>query len=361
MKLDLSERDETLRGAAAAFAEERVVRSLRDLEHAASVPPTLLADAAAHGLTAAAVPSTRSSESFDAIGTAVVVERLARRSAPVGLAVGLSNACASVLKKFDEGQSARAWLTRLITGEAACAVTRSSQDDVRLTHGAGQTATVSGRLPSVPNARTAGLLLVVLEPAHNDASASRGPRSLLALPLDGPGVGRLAVGDGVQPGAAGWTDVSLENAAADVSRDVDAALSVDTWIRVLSAAIAVGVGRSALEQAIAVLKAQPLYATQGVTFGLADSATELDAAWLMTLKAASSVSAGDVVAAAMARLLASEAAEVAVDRAMKALLAADRGHAQSMMRWWYEARLGDVWLGPPAVERRTIGEALQRS
>jgi alkylation response protein AidB-like acyl-CoA dehydrogenase len=62
----------------------------------------------------------------------------------------------------------------------------------------------------------------------------------------------------------------------------------------------------------------------------------------------------------MARLLATEAAQMAVDRAMKAVLATDPSRTDTMMGWWHEARLGDLWLGPASVERRIIAESLQR-
>jgi hypothetical protein len=96
--------------------------------------------------------------------------------------------------------------------------------------------------------------------------------------------------------------------------------------RVAIAAQALGVGQAALDAALAHAKrheafGQPIANYQAIQWMLADSATELDAARMLMLKAADARSRTDrpTLEAAMAKLAASEAAHHAADRAMQIL------------------------------------------
>lgn len=83
------------------------------------------------------------------------------------------------------------------------------------------------------------------------------------------------------------------------------------------AAVALGVGRAALEAALAAVKAAGEGAggdTEKPHWVVADVATELDAARLLTYKAARSTAETDI---ALARLLASGAAQRTVDAALR--------------------------------------------
>ena len=83
------------------------------------------------------------------------------------------------------------------------------------------------------------------------------------------------------------------------------------------AAVALGIGRSALDAAIAELRASKAVAGADVEkphWVIADAATELEAARLLTYKAAKSASDGDI---AIARLMATNAAKSAVDAALR--------------------------------------------
>src|SRR5207237_8529473 len=81
---------------------------------------------------------------------------------------------------------------------------------------------------------------------------------------------------------------------------------------------AIGIGTAALESAVSYAQerkdfGKPIATYQGIRFALADAATELDAARLLTLRAAAVTSAGKALAreAAMEQLLASNAANKA--------------------------------------------------
>src|SRR6187402_3476124 len=96
--------------------------------------------------------------------------------------------------------------------------------------------------------------------------------------------------------------------------------------RVAIAAQALGAGQAALNEALAYAKSreafgQPIGNYQAIQWMLADMATELDAARMLTLKAADTRQrdARPTMDASMAKLFASESAHRAADRAMQIL------------------------------------------
>ena len=133
---------------------------------------------------------------------------------------------------------------------------------------------------------------------------------------------------------------------------------------------ALGVGQAALSEALAYAKSheafgQPIGNYQAIQWMLADMATELDAARMLTLKAAdsrgritsTSDGAGEVTAdAAMAKLFASESAHRAADKAMQIL--ASRGYRRGSVveRLFRDVRATEIYQGTSEVQRMVIAE-----
>ena len=138
--------------------------------------------------------------------------------------------------------------------------------------------------------------------------------------------------------------------------------------RVAIAAQALGVGQAALTEALAYAKTheqfgQPIGNYQAIQWMLADMATDLDAARMLTLKAADSRGrhiASDAVTldASMAKLFASEAAHRAADKAMQIL--ASRGYRRGSVveRLFRDVRATEIYQGTSEVQRMVIAEHL---
>ena len=175
-------------------------------------------------------------------------------------------------------------------------------------------------------------------PRPSRACAAAGVSAFL-VPIDTPGLTRTSTGDSLGVRGLGCMDLELDRRAAS---DADALLGapgegfrIAMWAldggRVAIAAQALGVGQAALDEALAYAKTreafgQPIGNYQAIQWMLADMATELDAARMLTLKAADSRGRRGTgpaetvtVDAAMAKLFASEAAHRAADKAMQIL------------------------------------------
>ena len=135
--------------------------------------------------------------------------------------------------------------------------------------------------------------------------------------------------------------------------------------RVAIAAQALGVGQAAIDQAIAYSSerrafGQPIGSFQAIQFQLADLATDLEAARMLTWAAADARDRQPRASteAAMAKLQASEAAHRAADRAMQILASAGYRRGSTIERIFRDVRAAEIYQGTSEVQRMIIAEAI---
>ena len=107
---------------------------------------------------------------------------------------------------------------------------------------------------------------------------------------------------------------------------------------------------------------QPVGRFQGVGFQLADCATHLEAAELLTLKAAAKCDDGTMTDAdaAMAKLYASEMLGRVTDTAVQIFGGMGLMSAFPAERWWRDARVERIWDGTSEIQRHIISRDLLR-
>ena len=101
---------------------------------------------------------------------------------------------------------------------------------------------------------------------------------------------------------------------------------------------------------------------QGVGFQLADMVTELEAAELLTLRAAWKLDQGTMTDqdAAMAKVFASEALGRITDRALQIHGGMGLMEELPIERFWRDARVERIWDGTSEIQRHIISRALLR-
>ena len=128
------------------------------------------------------------------------------------------------------------------------------------------------------------------------------------------------------------------------------------------AAVALGVGRAALEQALADIRGAAATVHAGSEkphWVIADAATELDAARLMTRAAAQAIDQTDAsMAVAIARLMASAAARVTVDAALRIIGPDGYREGTLLERLTRDVRALGVLMGTEERHRATAAEGL---
>lgn len=137
--------------------------------------------------------------------------------------------------------------------------------------------------------------------------------------------------------------------------------------RISIAALAVGIGLGAMEEARAYAKerrqfGRPICEFQAIQWKLADAWTELEAAGLMTMQAAYRKDRGQpyVQEAAMAKLFASEAAMRATIQAVQILGGYGYIREYPVERFMRDAKLCEIGEGTSEVQRLIIARRLIR-
>lgn len=137
--------------------------------------------------------------------------------------------------------------------------------------------------------------------------------------------------------------------------------------RIGIAAQAVGIARAALEAALAYAGerrafGKPIREHQGVAFKLADMATRLDAARLLTQRAAWLKDHGYRVTqeASMAKLFASETASFVTHEALQVLGGYGYSKDYPVERYFRDARVTEIYEGTSEIQRIVIARQLYR-
>ena len=126
-----------------------------------------------------------------------------------------------------------------------------------------------------------------------------------------------------------------------------------------------GFGQAAFDEALAHAKrrktfGRPIADYQAIQWMLADGATELEAARMLTLKAAAAKETQDrsSLEASMAKLFASEAAHRAADRAMQIRASAGYRRGSTVERLFRGVRATEIYQGTSEVQRMVIASQI---
>jgi acyl-CoA dehydrogenase len=135
--------------------------------------------------------------------------------------------------------------------------------------------------------------------------------------------------------------------------------------RVQLAASSVGIGRAAVEHAVAYAKereafGRPIHEFQAVSFRLVDARLRLDQARLLTRHAAQLADDGEPFSleAAMAKLAATEASMFATWAAVQTLGGAGYIRDSLPQKWFRDAKLDEIWDGTSDIMRLVIARSL---
>ena len=203
---------------------------------------------------------------------------------------------------------------------------------------------------------------------------TRGGISAFLVPTNAPGfeiqrIIRLFGHIGGDEAELTLDDVRVEpwQLVGELHKGFAAALYGVSLGRIYNSARAVGYGRWALEQALDYAGVREAFGKtisefQGVTFPLAESATELHAAHLMALNAATLLDRGDaaVKELSMAKAYAVQVGYKAVDRAMQTHGAMGFTNELGLYHAWHALRIVNVADGTNEILNRTIVQRLMK-
>jgi butyryl-CoA dehydrogenase len=372
MFLELTPDQRAFKASIDEFAIEIVAPRAALIDKTGEYPSDVMHAAASHGLLGVTIPKAWGGAGRDYISYALAIESIAKASATVAVALSVTNSLvAELIAHAGRDYQREQWLRKLATGQAigAFALSEPGAGTDAANQQTMATRTIEGfrlrgRKVWVANAEEASVAIVF-------ASTRAGLRgqgvTAFLVPMDSPGITRTARADSLGVRGLGCMDLDLDISVSDdqVLGHVDQGFRLAMWAlqggRVAIAAQALGIGEAAVDEAIAYAKqreqfGQPIANYQAIQWMLADMATELDAARMLTWKAAAAKDRQEksAVEASMAKLAASEAAHKAADKAMQVLASAGYRRGSVVERLFRDVRATEIYQGTSEAQRMII-------
>jgi alkylation response protein AidB-like acyl-CoA dehydrogenase len=372
MILELTPEQEAFQQQIERFAREIVAQRAAGIDKSGEFPSDVMHAAAGQGLLGVTIPTVWGGAGRDYVSYVLAIEAVAKASATVAVSLSVSNSLvAEVIAHAGRDQQREQWLRKLAAGEAIGAFALSEPDagtdaanQQTKAIKAGSGYRITGRKVWVANAEEASVAIVFA--CTRPGLRGQGVTAFL-VPMDTPGIRRTARADSLGVRGLGCMDLELDIAVADdqVLGHVDQGFRLAMWAlqggRIAIAAQALGIGQAALDEAIAYAKQReqfghPIASYQAIQWMLADMATELAAARMLTLKAATAKDRQEKSAleASMAKLAASEAAHKAADKAMQILASAGYRRGSVVERLFRDVRATEIYQGTSEAQRMII-------
>lgn len=377
MDFQLSEEQLLIQRTTRDYANRALLPRAQERDVHSIFPESEMAELADMGLLGVAVPEEYGGSEAGIVAYSLVMQEIARVDASVAVNVSVTNMVAELLCRMGTEVQKRAHVPRITSGEYVCASFALSEpqagsDPAAMATTATRTATgwrLNGTKQWITCGDRAGLLVVW---AMTDPG--QGHRGISAFLVPGKAEGLVVNRAEEKMGLHGSTTVQLALDGVEVGEDALlgkegdgfklAMMALDGG-RIGIASQAIGIARGALEAATryALEREQfgvPIIRHQAIGNMLADSATWLDAATLLTLRAAYYKEKGLPFTreASMAKLFASEHAVKICDMALQ--VHGGYGYTRDfpVERAYRDVRVTKIYEGTSEIQRIVIARQL---
>ncbi|MFE8598673.1 acyl-CoA dehydrogenase family protein [Archangium violaceum] len=372
MNLELTETQTLIRDTARKFARERVAPQARKFDKEELFSVELFKELASLGLMGVNIPGQYGGAEAGVVSYSLAMMEMAAACASTSVAMAVTNMCAELICKFGTDAQREKFVTKLTSGEAvvgsfALSESHAGSDPRAMLTTAvrrGDKWVLNGSKQWITSGAYAGVMVVWA------LTGGQGNKGISAFIVEGGTKGLIIGKHEDKMGLRGSNTVSLTFEDMEIPADnllgkegdgfKLAMIALDGG-RIGIASQACGVARAALEASIRYAKdrkafGQPIAEFQGLRFMLANMSTELQAAELLTLRAASLKEEGKPFTreASMAKLFASEMSNRAVDKAVQ--IHGGYGYIDEfpVERYFRDARVQTIYEGTSEVQRLVI-------
>ncbi|WP_053233100.1 acyl-CoA dehydrogenase [Sandaracinus amylolyticus] len=373
MQLELTEEQKMVLQLARDFATREVEPKARELDKEGRWPTELVARMAELGLMGVAIPEQYGGAGFDNVSYALAIEEISRACASTGVIMSVNNSLVcDPLYKFGSEAQKKEFLAPLASGkllgcfgltEPASGSDASHMETVA--EDKGDHWIVNGAKNWITNGPAADVILLFA--AHDRSLGARGTVSLI-IPKGTPGFTLNPRDHKLGIHAAHSCTVFFENVKVPKAQMLGEpgmgfkiAMSTLDGGRIGIASQALGIARAAFEKAVEYSKVrkafgEPIANKQAIQFMIADMATELDAARLLTHRAAWMKDQGvrHSQQSAMAKLFASEAATKIAHKAIQIHGGYGYSTEYDVERHYRDARITEIYEGTSEIQRIVI-------
>ena len=376
--LELSEEQVMVQDMARDFAKNELAPHGERWDHEGWIDDQVIAQMGELGLLGMVVPEEWGGASVDYISYALAVEEISAGDGAVGAIMSIHNSvgCGPILKYGTDAQK-ETWLTELAAGRAiGCFCLTEPQAGSEANNLKTRAVlkdgfwTLNGSKQFVSNGKRAKLAIVF---AVTDPDLGKKGISAFLVPTNTPGfiVNRVEKKLGIR--GSDTCAITLDNCVIPEDnllgprgKGLAIALSNLEGGRIGIAAQALGIARAAFESALKYSKERiqfgtPLIDHQSVANFLADMQTQINAARLLILQAASMKERGlpCLSEASQAKLFASEMSEEVCSKAIQ--IYGGYGYLEDypVERYYRDARITQIYEGTSEIQRLVIARALK--
>jgi butyryl-CoA dehydrogenase len=377
MDFELAEEQQMVRETTRAFVEREVKPVAQRLDREAIYPSELIKRLSELGLMGILVPQEFGGSGMDLLSCVVAMEEISKAWASLAVAMSVQNSlvCAPIAR-FGSAAQKKKYLPSLARGErlGCYALTEpgSGSDagsiQTRATR-VGDDFVLTGNKIFTTNGNRADLAIVY---AVTDPAKGKKGISAFIVEKNSPGfvVGKLEDKLGLRSSDTAsllFEDCRVpgENLLGTEGEGFTIALATLDGGRIGIAAQALGIAQGCLEESVAYAQQRRQFGRaiaefEAIQWMLADMATEIDAARLLTYRAAWLAEQGRAFTkeAAMAKLFASEAANRAAYKAIQIFGGYGYTKEFAVERFFRDARITTIYEGTSEIQRLVIARRL---
>jgi butyryl-CoA dehydrogenase/short/branched chain acyl-CoA dehydrogenase len=373
---DLSEDERMFRDMVRDFAEKEVRPLVASMDQQAQIPPELIKKCFGLGVMGIEIPEAYGGSASTFFMAVLAVEELARVDASVAVCVDVQNTLVNnLLLRWGNDDQKKRYCPKLAeswVGAYALSEAGSGSDAFALACRAtdrGDHFEITGRKLWITNAAEAELFVVMA-----NVDPSKGYKGITTFLVE-RGTPGFAVGkkeDKLGIRASSTCELILEgctvpraNVLGEVGKGYKIAIETLNEGRIGIGAQMVGVAQGAFEHALKYSQERQQFGHaiadfQGIQFQLAEMATELEAARLLTYNAARLRDAGApfIKEAAMAKLFASRIAEHVTSKAIEIYGGNGFTREYPVEKYFRDQKVGQIYEGTSNMQLMVIAKQL---
>lgn len=377
MSFLLREDLETIRQTVRDFAREAIAPKVRELDESQKFPAEILRRLGELGFLGVLIPEEYGGAGLGYSAYVAIIEELSRVDPSIGLSVAAHNSlCTNHVYTFGTTEQRRRYVTPLARGEA---IGTWSLTEPTAGSDAGGTRTravqdgdhfvLNGSKTFATHGISADIAVVF---AVTDPEAGKKGISAFILEKGMPGFRAGRKEDKLGMRASETAEVVMENCRVSADQLLGNrgegfvnAMQILDGGRISIAALGVGTAQGALDAALSYSRERQQFGRaistfQGVQWMLADMATEVEAARLLTYRAARLKEAGarTTLESAMAKLFASEVAVRVAEKGIQ--IHGGYGYVKDYPaeKYWRDAKLCTIGEGTSEIQRLVIAREL---
>jgi len=369
----LSQEQEIIKGSIKNFAQKEIKPLVKEYDEKNKWPEELTGKLGEMGLLGIVIPTEYSGAGYSNLDYVIILEEISKVDPSVGLVVAAHNSlCSNHINLFGSEEQKRKYLTRLASGQtlgawglteagagsdAAALKTRAEKKgDYWILNGSKLFIT-NGSLAEI------SVVMALTDPENKKKGISA---FILEKGMEGFRAGKKEDKLGIRAADTSeliFEDVKVpaENMLGEEGTGYRAAITILDGGRVSIAGFSLGIAAGALEESLKYAKEriqfnQPIANFQAIQWMLADGFTELEAARLLTYRAAFLEDKGNKIPkeSAMAKLFASELAVKASSMAVQIFGGYGFTKDYPVEKYYRDSKLATIGEGTSEIQRWII-------